>query len=150
MSSTLRDIADAIRDALASVNYSTVATQPTVVRQNWPTYDVEAMADPVIIVSPGSLTVTRVDRVHHQYDADALIFVGRHVQSDAEADGMMDLVEEVVDELRAHNWGEEITFPGGASAPTSIEIDINPDEALQERNVWRAVVTARYTLFRAD
>lgn len=149
MSSTLRDIADAIASALASLTYG-IDVQPTVYRQNWATVDAESLQTPAIIVSPGTLTITRTSRNVHQYDADALIFVGRHVSTEAAADAMLDMAEEVIDALRAHTWGEDISFPGGASSPVSIEIDVNPDEALAERNVWRAVITARYTLFRND
>lgn len=150
MSSTLREIADAIASALASQNYGAVDVQPTVFRKNWATVDTEQLRDPAIIVSPGTLAITRASRTVHQYDCDALIFVGRHVSTEAEADAMLDLAEEVIDLLREHTWGEDISFPGGATSPVAIEIDVNPDEALAERNVWRAVITARYTLFRND
>ena len=149
MSSTLRDIADAVRDALAEVTFSSVQTQPDVVRANWPDYSIEDLASPVLVVMPGSLTITRASRLQHQYDCDISIWVARHTPTDTMADAMMDLAEEVIDVLRAHTWGEDISFPGGATSPTSIEIDVNPDEALQERNVWRAVITSRYTLFRS-
>jgi hypothetical protein len=146
MSSTLRDMTDAMYEALASLSYESVDVQPNVVRQNWMTYSVEELATPLIAIAPGSLTITRTDRLRHQYEADVLVFVGRYVQSEAEADAAYDLVEEVIDKIRAHTWGEDVTFP--ATSPTSIELEINPDDALNERNVWRAIVTARYTVFR--
>jgi hypothetical protein len=34
------------------------------------------------------------------------------------------------------------------TSPQAITIDINPDDALQERNVWRAVITVTYRTFR--
>jgi hypothetical protein len=30
----------------------------------------------------------------------------------------------------------------------TVEIDMNPDDALTERNVWRAVITATYRVHR--
>jgi hypothetical protein len=33
------------------------------------------------------------------------------------------------------------------SSPQTVGIDINPDDALTERNVWRAVITATYRVF---
>lgn len=150
MSSTLRDIADAIANALGSVTFNSVTEPPTVVSANLATYTAEEMKDPVIVVTPGSLTVTRVSRTTHQYDCAVFIYVGRQASTEEAYDEMLNLSEEVIDELRAHTWGEDITFPGGATAPTSIEIDINPDDALQERNIWRCVITPRYTLFRND
>lgn len=148
MASTLREVADAIANALSSVSYSTTQVQPAVVRLNWPEYDVEGLLNPVLVVSPGAMTVTRTDRLNHEYVLSILVWVARHTPTESAANDMYDLAEEVIDVLRAHTWGEEVTFPGNVTSPTSIEIDVNPDDALQERNVWRAVITAQYTLFR--
>jgi hypothetical protein len=148
LASTLRDIADAVRDALASVTYASVTAQPDVVRINWPEYDVEGLADPVLVVMPGAMTINRVDRLNHEYVYSILVWVARHTPTEILADSMFDLSEEVVDQLRSHDWGEEVEFPAGVTSPTAIEIEVNPDEALQERNVWRAVVTVNYTVFR--
>jgi hypothetical protein len=150
VASTLRDIADAVAGALASVTYESAVVQPSVVRLNWPEYDVEALRYPVIVVAPGQMTITRVDRLNHEYVFSIVVWVARHTPTEAAADDMYDLAEEVIDVLRSHTWGEDVpAFPSGVTSPTSIEIDTNPDEALQERNVWRAVVTAQYTAFRA-
>lgn len=148
MSSTLLDITEAIRGALASLTYGSTATQPNVVRQNWMSYTVEELQTPLIAVAPGSLTITRISRTVHQYDCDVQVFVGRYVQTDSEADEAYELAEEVIDKLRAHTWDEELELPTGTTSPTSIEVELNPDDALNERNVWRCVITARYTIFR--
>lgn len=126
-----------------------VDTQPVVVRQNWPEYDIEGVQSPVIVVTPGGMTVTRTNRTNHEYVLSILVWVARHTPTESAANDMYDLAEEVIDVLRAHTWGETVTFPGNVTSPTSIEIDVNPDEALQERNVWRAVITAQYTAFRS-
>lgn len=147
--SMLREIADAVRAALASVTYTSTAIQPEVVRLNWPEYDMEQLLNPVIVVLPGPLTINRTDRLNHEYVYSIVVWVARHTTTEADADSMYDLAEEVVDMLRAHTWGENVSFPAGVTSPTSIEVETNPDEALQERNVWRSVITANYTVFRA-
>lgn len=146
--STLREIADALADGLDAETFTAVTTQPAVERVNWPTYTIEDMADPVIAVMPGTVAIDRVDRNHHQYDYQATVFVGRHTPSDELADEMLDLAEEVADVIRAHAWDQGVTFPAGVTSPVEVAIEINPDDALSERNVWRAVVTATYRVFR--
>jgi hypothetical protein len=148
MSSTLREIADALADGLDAETFTSVATQPAVERVNWPDYTIEEMVDPVIAVMPGTLTIERVDRTHHQYDYQATVFVGRHTPSDEMADDMLDLAEEIADAIRAHNWDQAVVWPSGVTTPVEVAIEVNPDDALHDRNVWRAVITATYRTFR--
>lgn len=148
MSSTLREIADALADGLDAETFTSVATQPAVERVNWPDYTIEEMVDPVIAVMPGTLTIERVDRTHHQYDYQAVVFVGRHTPSDEMADDMLDLAEEIADAIRAHTWDQAVVWPSGVTTPVEVAIEINPDDALHDRNVWRAVITATYRTFR--
>jgi hypothetical protein len=121
---------------------------PTVERVNWPTYDIESMATPIIAVVPAAASIERIDRTRHQFDYQINLFLGRHATTEAIADDMVDLAEELVDAVRAHTWSAGIVFPSGVTSPVEVTIDINPDEALQERNVWRAVVTSTYRVFR--
>lgn len=144
--SVLKDLADALAAGLGAETFTAVDTQPTVVRLNWPTYDIEAMADPVIVVTPAGDDIQRVDRTHHQHDYTLNVFVGRHTPTEADADDMLELAEEVVDVILEHDWDEAISFP--ATSPQAIEIAINPDEALQDRNTWRAVITVTYRTHR--
>jgi hypothetical protein len=148
MSSTLREIADALADGLDAKTFTSVATQPAVERVNWPDYTIEEMVDPVIAVMPGTLTIERVDRTHHQYDYQATVFVGRHTPSDEMADDMLDLSEEIADAIRAHSWDQAVVWPSGVTTPVEVAIEVNPDDALHDRNVWRAVITATYRTFR--
>ena len=148
MSSTLREIADALADGLDAETFTSVATQPAVERVNWPDYTIEEMVDPVIAVMPGTLTIERVDRTHHQYDYQATVFVGRHTPSDEMADDMLDLSEEIADAIRAHSWDQAVVWPSGVTTPVEVAIEVNPDDALHDRNVWRAVITATYRTFR--
>lgn len=148
MSSNLRDIADALAAALAGETFSAVADQPTVERKNWPSYEVEDLINPVIAITPSTMTVVRTDRVNHEYDYAVNVFLGRHAPTESVADAMLDMAEELVDKIRSHNYASA-SFPAGVTSPFEIEVDMNPDEALQERNVWRAVVTVTYRTHRA-
>ncbi len=143
--SLLKDLADALATGLAAQEWESVSDQPAVSRQNWPSLDIEDMSDPVIIVTPGSDTIERVSRDKHQHDYTLNVFVGRHTPATADADEMLELAEEVVDVILAHSWGE-LEFP--ATSPQGIAIEINPDDALQDRNAWRAVISVTYRTHR--
>jgi len=143
--SALKEIADALATGLADHEWESVDDQPTVDRVNWPNYDKQQMTDPVIAVVPGGDDIVRVDRTRHQHDYTVTVFVGRHTPTDADADEMLDLAEEVVDVILAHSWGE-LEFP--ATSPQAIEIQLNPDEAVQDRNIWRAFINVTYRTFR--
>ncbi len=147
MSSMLKDIAQALAEGLDATDFESVSVQPVVVRLNLPGYNVEDMADPVVAVTPGGDAVDRVDRTRHQHDYTITVMLGRHTPSEALCDEMLDLAEEIVDTILAHSWGA-VQFPTGVTSPQAITIDINPDDALQERNVWRAVITVTYRTFR--
>lgn len=145
--SVLKDIADALATSLQAATFSSVATAPTVERKNWPTYEVEELATPVIAVTPATAEATRADRENFQYDYGINVFLGRHTPTEADADAMIDMAEELLDLIRQHSWGE-VEWPTGVTSPMTVEIDMNPDDALTERNVWRAVITATYRVHR--
>lgn len=145
--SQLVDIADALAASLGDYAF-TAGPQPEVSRVNWPTYDVEDLKDPVIAVTAAGALIERVDRNHHQYDYQVNVFIGRHTPTDAMANEMFDLAEEMADAIRAHAWDDMTPWPAGVTSPYSVELLLNPDEALQDRNVWRAVVTVAYRVFR--
>lgn len=146
--SNLREIADSLADGLDAVAWSIAGT--TVERKNWVSIDIEAMALPVIYVVPGNATVTRVSREVSQTDYNVTVFVGRHVQTDAEVDAMIDLADEVILRLRAHDWDNAESWPEDITSPIEIEVELNPDDALNERNAWRAVVNVVYRAFSVD
>jgi hypothetical protein len=143
--STAREIADALADSLDAYSFSLT---PAVQRRNWPTYDIEDMAEPVVAVMPGAIETTRANRNYWEYDYAVVVFVGRHAPTEALADATMDLAEEMVDAIRQHDWDEAVTWPAGVTSPMTVEVTLNPDEGLQERNVWRAVITATYRVHR--
>lgn len=148
MSSTLRALADSLADGLQSVTWDITST--TVERKNWANIDVDAMSVPRLFVVPGNADVTRISRQVMQVDYTVTIFVGRHVTTDAEVDGMLDLADSVMLQVRAHSFGAGVTWPAGVTSPQTVSIDLNPDDALTERNVWRAVITATYRVFETN
>jgi hypothetical protein len=143
--SQLKDIADALATGLATYSFSS-GPQPAISRLNWPSFDIEDLRDPIVAITPAGATIERVDRTHHQYDYALNVFIGRHTPTEAAADVMLEMAEELVDVIRAHDWST--TWPAGVTSPFTVEIILNPDEALQDRNVWRAVITVAYRVFR--
>jgi len=148
MSSTLRQLADSLATGLQSVTWGITST--TVERKNWANIDVDAMGVPRVFVVPGNADVTRISRQMMQVDYTVTVFVGRHVTTDAEVDGMLDLADSVMLQVRAHSFGSAVTWPAGVTSPQTVGIDLNPDDALTERNVWRAVITATYRVFESN
>jgi len=148
MSSVLRGIADSLAIGLQSVTWDITST--VVERKNWANIDVDAMSVPRVFVVPGNADVSRLSRQIMQVDYTVTIFVGRHVTTDAEVDGMLDLADSVMLQVRAHSFGQTVTWPAGVTSPQTVAIDLNPDDALTERNVWRAVITATYRVFESN
>jgi hypothetical protein len=102
------------------------------------------MQNPVVYVVPGGSEVTRIGRTNWQSDDSITIYVGRHVSSDAEIDDMHDLADELMVYIRSTDLDTVST------TPQTVEIEINPDDALTERNVWRAVIQATYRTLSTD
>jgi hypothetical protein len=61
---------------------------------------------------------------------------------------MLNFLEEILDKLENHDW-PGVTWPTGITSPQSIQVEKNPDEALAERNVWRAGIVVVYRKPRA-
>jgi hypothetical protein len=148
MSSTLRTIADRLATGLNSVTWAIPST--VVQRRNWTDLDVESMTSPRVFVVPGNADVTRISRQMMQIDYTVTVFVGRHVQTDSDVDAMLDLADSVMLQVRAHSFGQAVVWPAGVTSPQTVSIDLNPDDALTERNVWRAVITASYRVFETN
>jgi hypothetical protein len=142
MASKLREIADALAVSLAAETWSITST--TVERKNWVQVEPEQMQNPVVYVVPGGSEVTRIGRTNWQSDDSITIYVGRHVSSDAEIDDMHDLADELMVYIRSTDLDTVST------TPQTVEIEINPDDALTERNVWRAVIVATYRTLSTD
>jgi hypothetical protein len=142
MASKLREIADALAASLEAQTWS--LSPITIERKNWVQVDPEQMQNPVVYVVPGSSDVSRIGRVDWQSDHAVNIYVGRHVATDSDIDGMYDLTNQIMTFTRSH------ALAGVTSSPQTVTVDINPDDALNERNVWRAVITATYRVLESD
>ena len=150
--SVLLDLADALADCLDAVNWSATADGVFVERRNWPRVDVDELGNPHVSVVPGGIEATRLGRRSQQHDCQIFLYVGRRTPTDALADEMLDLAEEIVTTIEKHDWATiapAVTWPTGATSPQSVQIEINPGEALQERNVWRAAITVTYRMPRS-
>ena len=148
MSSTLRQIADSLAAGLQAVSWDIAGT--TVERRNWTNIDAESMSLPRIFIVPGNAEVTRISRTAMQVDYTVTVFVGRHVHTDAQVDGMLDLADTVMLYVRAHSWDQSVTWPAGVTSPQAVSIDLNPEDGLTERNMWRAVIAATYRTFEQN
>ena len=152
MSSTLRLLAQALADSLGAQTWTSVADSVTTLRANWPSFSVEELVNPVVAITPPGYTLERAARTAHIHDYQVSVFIGRHTPTEAMADAMLDLTEEVVDAVRNHQWATlapAVTWPAGATSPQTVEVNLNPDEALVERNVFRAIVTVTYRVPKA-
>lgn len=136
-----RVIADALAEALQEHAWD--ISPITIERRNWAAIDTEDMANPVVFVVPGGVDVSRIGRIDWQVDNVVTVFIGRHVTTDAEVDGMYDLADEFTEVIRA-------TDLEGITTPQNVSVDINPDDAMNDRNVWRAVITATYRTLSSD
>jgi hypothetical protein len=142
MASKLREISDALAASLATETWS--ISPITIERKNWVQVDPEQMQNPVVYVVPGGSEVSRIGRVNWQSDHAVNIFVGRHVSTDSDIDGMYDLADEMLTFIRS------ASLAGVSTSPQTVTIDVNPDDALNDRNVWRAVITATYRDLQTD
>jgi hypothetical protein len=149
MSSTLRNIADALSAGLGATQFASLDVQPTVKRKNLVAEDLAGFINPVVIVQPAETKVTRVSRTHSQLDFMLHVFLGRQVQTEDDIDVLLDFAEELALHLRAHSWGQ-IAFPTGVTSPIEIDVQYNPGQALSERGVWRAMIGVTYRVFQAD
>lgn len=147
--SYLREIAEALTDGLDAADF-VYAETITIDRKNWAAVSTEELSDAVIYVVPGNAEATRVGRKITQMDYVVNVFIGRYVENEQQADDMLDLASEVLLLVRAHDWSESVEFPENVTSPQSVTIEINPDDALNERNVWRAVIQATYRVVEPD
>ena len=147
MSSNLRTIADSLAAGLQSVSWAIPST--VVQRKNWANIDAEDMSVPYVLIVPGGADITRVSRMNMQADYSVTVFVGRHVQTDSDVDAMLDLTDDVMLQVRAHAF-TAVNWPAGVTSPQTVTVEINPDDALTERSIWRAVITATYRVFEKN
>lgn len=146
MSANLQTLADAVAAALVAETWPIAGT--TVERMNWVQKDVEDLGAPAIIVTPGGVDPRRIHRSNGiRKDYTVFVFVAQRVETDAEISAISNMAESLVDRLFAHSWDESVAFPNGIGSPLSVACEVNPDDALNDRNVWRAAITATYPSF---
>lgn len=146
--SVQQDIIDALVASLDAVAWTATADAVTVETKNYPSYDIEDLENPVICITDGSIESERLARSAHQRDYSVEVYLARHTPTEAACDVMLDLLEEILDKLEDHSWGA-VSWPTGVSSPQTIVVEKNPDEALAERNVWRAGIVVTYRVPRA-
>lgn len=147
----LREIADALADSLADVVWDYVGTV-TVDRKVWPAYTIEDLATARVAVTITGMEATRIGRTAHQHDKQIVVWIGKAVDTDAEADEMLDFAEEIVEAIENHDWATvapAVAWPAGVTSPQDVSVTINPEDGLQDRNVWRAIATVSYRVPRA-
>jgi len=146
--SFIRGLSDAVANSLSAISWPVAGT--TVERRNWAAVDLLELESPVILVAPGSVEVSRVGRLVSQIDYTVNVFVGMRCNDDAAIDSTIDLADSVALHIRAHDWPEYVSWPEGATSPNAVSIDIDPESGLNERNVWRAMISATYRIIEAD
>jgi hypothetical protein len=144
MASALREIADSVADSLETIAWSVSST--SVSRKNWANIDPTEMASPVVIVVPGGVEISRIGKNVWQSDYTVNVFIGRQVEADGDVDAMLDLANQAVEHLTAHKWPESVSWPDEVKSAQSVTIDINPDDAMNDRNSWRAVIAVVYRI----
>lgn len=142
------DIIAALVSSLSAVSWTATADTVTVETKNYPAYDIEDLTNPVICVTDGPIESERIARTAHHRDYGIEIYLARHTPTEANCDEMLDLLEELLDKLEDHSWGA-VSWPSGVTSPQTLQAEKNPDEALAERNVWRAGVVVTYRVPRA-
>lgn len=142
MSSALRTIADSLASGLSAT--ASVASSATVERKNWATIDAADMDRAVVLITPGGIDVQRIGKNAWQSDYTVYVFVGRQCNTDQEIDNTIDLADDVLTLIKRHVWPASVIWPNAVGSANSVAIDVNPDDALNDRNVWRCVISAVY------
>ena len=142
------DIITALVASIDAVTFTATAATVLVESKNFPSYDIEDLADPVICVTDGSIESERIARSSHMRDYAVEIYLARHTPAEADCDVMLELLEELLGKLEDHYW-PGITWPTGVTSPQTIVCEKNPGEGLEERNVWRAGIVVTFKVPRS-
>ena len=142
------DIITALVASLDAVTWTATAATVTVESKNYPQYEIEDLADPLICITDGSVESERIARNSHMRDYAVEIYLARHTPEEADCDAMLNLFEELLDQLEDHDY-PGVTWPTGVTSPQTIVAEKNPGEALAERNVWRAGIVVTFRVPRS-
>ena len=143
MPSTLRTIA---ADLAAGLQGRNELSSVSVSNSYYLELSLADMDDTKIVVIPAGEEVEKLDRVSWQHDIRIMVFIGKRCNTDAEVNAAMDLAYTVQSIIVAHDW--QNTWQTDPSSPLSVDVEHNPQEALNERNVFRTVITASYRVFQ--
>ena len=142
------DIITALVASLDAVVWTATAATVTVESKNYPQYEIEDLADPLICITDGSVESERIARNSHMRDYAVEIYLARHTPEESDCDEMLNLFEELLDKLEDHSWGA-VSWPADVTSPQTIVAEKNPGEALTERNVWRAGIVVTFRVPRS-
>jgi hypothetical protein len=142
------DILAALVASLDAVTWTATADPVTVETKNFPDYGIEDLANPVICITDGPIESERIGRSSFMRDYSTEIYLARHTPEEADCDVMLNLLEEVLGQIEAHNY-PGVTWPTGVTSPQTITVEKNPGEALTERNVWRAGIVVTFRVPRS-
>ena len=142
------DICTALVTSLDAVVWTSTADAVLVETKNFPSYQIEDLADPVICITDGAVESERIARSSHMREYSVEIYLARHTPEEADCDEMLNLFEELLDKLEDHSWGA-VSWPTGVTSPQTIVAEENPGEALAERNVWRAGIVVTFRVPRS-
>jgi hypothetical protein len=102
-----------------------------------------------VSVCPRGAEVTSLSRSFWQYEARIGVFVSRRADTNAEATSLMTTTEAIIEKLKASDTSAQLTVMVGATASvvcTAITVDLETDESMHERNVFRATMEATYKI----
>ena len=142
MATNPRLMADALYQAILGHSWS--ISSLSIERRNWVQASVTELSTPALYVVPGGVDVSRIGRIDWQYDSAVNVFVGRHVETDSQVDDMYDLIDDLMAFIRA------TPLTGVTTSPQQVTVEINADDTLSERNVWKAVLTVTYRNLSSD
>jgi hypothetical protein len=147
---SFKDLGEALATGIDLHFASLTNTSATVAYTNFAELDEQNLSTPQIVVTPNSMSSERTSRTMSQVDMGMHVYVGQKAKTDSEVDSIMGLSDIVFELLRSHDYYNLASWPDGVTSPQNIGIDINPDGALQDRNLWRCVFDVEFRIFVED
>jgi hypothetical protein len=97
-----------------------------------------------VIVVPRGTTMTVTGRSVAIYEHRVGVYLGKRVEDNDAADAMMNLMEAILEQLRASS---EAIVSSGASF-SEVTVELGNDDSMNERNTFRANIEATYKVVR--
>lgn len=147
---SFKDLGEALATGI-DLHFASIAnSSATVAYTNFAELDEQNLSTPQIVVTPNSMSSERTSRTMSQVDMGIHVYVGQKAKTDSDVDAIMKLSDIVFELLRSHDYYNLASWPDGVTSPQAIGIDINPDGALQDRNLWRCVFDVEFRIFVED